>query len=71
MPLSTQAAARTLGVSYYQLQYLVNAARIPAPAKNISGGYEWSPEDIERAREALVRRREQRGRGRPPVSAST
>jgi hypothetical protein len=51
---TTREAARQLGVTYTQLHYLINTNRMPAPRKNVSGGYEWLPEDIERARVALA-----------------
>jgi hypothetical protein len=60
MPLSTRAVEKLLGVSYTQLHYLINTDRMAPPQKNISGGYEWTDEDVERARTALALWRGQR-----------
>jgi hypothetical protein len=42
-----------LGTQYYRLHYLCTTGKITPPRKNVSGGYEWTPEDVERARVAL------------------
>ena len=52
-PITTREAARQLGVQYYRLHYLCTTGKMSSPRKNVSGNYEWSPEDIERARVAL------------------
>jgi hypothetical protein len=54
MPITTRDAAKALGVTYTQLHYLINTDRLQAPLKNISGGYEWTDGDVERARTALA-----------------
>ena len=55
--LKTPAAADALGVGYWRLIGLLRSKRLPAPQKDSSGDYLWTPEDIERARQALAVRR--------------
>jgi hypothetical protein len=50
----TPAAARLLGVTYHRLIGLVRFGKISPPAKDDSGDYAWSPDDMERARAALA-----------------
>jgi hypothetical protein len=49
----TGAAARQIGINALLLQSLIRANRIPRPAKDTSGQYIWTPEDIARAKAAL------------------
>ncbi len=56
LPLKTTAAARLLGVPYWRLFALVRDGLV-TPPKDSSGDYVWTDSDIERAREALARRR--------------
>lgn len=46
--------ARELGQPYYRLYALIRDGRIPAPSVDDSGDYCWSPQDIARAKKALV-----------------
>jgi hypothetical protein len=55
--LKTPAAADALGVQYWTLHQLIRQRSIPAPAKDSSGDFVWSPEDLDRARQALAARR--------------
>jgi hypothetical protein len=55
--LKTPAAADLPGVAYWRLIGLLRSKRLPAPQKDSSGDYLWTPEDIERARQALAVRR--------------
>jgi hypothetical protein len=51
-----------LGVRYSQLWNALRNDRFPAPPRNSSGAYIWSPKDIEAARKGLAndRRRNRR-----------
>ena len=51
----TTAAARHLGVPYHRLVNLIRYGKIAAPAKDSSGDYLWSEEDLVAARAALAR----------------
>jgi hypothetical protein len=51
----TTAAADHLGIPSYRLVNLLRYRRIPAPAKDTSGDYLWTAQDVERAREALAK----------------
>jgi hypothetical protein len=51
----TAAVARQLGKPYWRLWYLISSGKIPAPARDDSGDYIWSAQDIERARQALAK----------------
>lgn len=55
--MKTRDVEKLLGVGYYRLFRLVRVGHIPPPAKDSSGDYVWSPEDIERARQVLHGRR--------------
>jgi hypothetical protein len=52
--LKTPAAARYLNTSYHRLIGLLRFGKIQPPPKDSSGDYCWSPEDLERARQALA-----------------
>ncbi len=52
----TPAAADLLGVGYWRLIGLIRSRRLAPPQKDSSGDYLWTPEDIERARQAFVAR---------------
>jgi hypothetical protein len=54
--LKTPAAADLLGVGYWRLIGLLRSKRLAPPQKDSSGDYLWTPEDIERARQALAGR---------------
>jgi hypothetical protein len=55
LPLKTPAAARALGTTYHRLMGLIRFDKLnPAPQRDSSGHYVWSPEDMERARAALL-----------------
>jgi hypothetical protein len=44
------------GVSYYRLVSALRGGKIsPPPAKDASGDYVWTEEDVDRARQALAR----------------
>jgi hypothetical protein len=53
MYLKTPMAALDLGVSVTRLGSLLRRRAIPAPQKDSSGDYIWSPADLRRARQAL------------------
>jgi hypothetical protein len=55
--LKTPAAADALGVGYWRLIGLLRSKRLPAPQKDSSGDYVWTPQDVERARQVLAVRR--------------
>jgi hypothetical protein len=59
----TTAAAAELGERYYTLLNLVRYQKVPAPAKDSSGDFIWSDEDLERARIALRTSRRARTAG--------
>jgi hypothetical protein len=46
-----------LGISYYELFELLRGQHLTPPAKDSSGDYIWTEEDLERARLALAGRR--------------
>jgi hypothetical protein len=55
MSRKTSQASDELGVLPWQLIYLIRSKRInPAPVKNESGDYVWTPNQIEQARVALA-----------------
>jgi hypothetical protein len=56
----TPIVARELGIPYYRLLNLIRCDHIIPPAKDSSGDYVWSAEDIERARQALRRPRQRK-----------
>ncbi len=62
MPHKSPGAARALGISTSRLWNLIRSGRLAAPTKDPSGDYIWYPEDVERARVALLvdRRRKSR-----------
>jgi hypothetical protein len=55
--LKTPAVSGLLGVSYWQITSLLRTRTITPPAKDSSGDYVWTEEDVERARQALAARR--------------
>jgi hypothetical protein len=56
--VKTKEAARLLGVPMSRLHRLLGDNRLrPPPAKDSRGDLWWSPEDLERARAALKRRK--------------
>jgi hypothetical protein len=55
--LKTRSVCERLNVPYYVLFNLLRNGRLAPPAKDASGDYCWSEEDVERARLALVARR--------------
>jgi hypothetical protein len=60
--LKTLQAAKKLGVAYWQLVYLIKAGRV-SPARDGSGHYCWSSQDLQAAREALANRWQRRQQG--------
>jgi DNA-binding transcriptional MerR regulator len=60
MPTKTRKVAALLGVPEFRLHYAIRNGKIPPPAKDSSGDYCWSPDDIERARLALRTDRRER-----------
>ncbi len=50
----TGAAADEIGVPPYRLADLIRARKLAPPAKDSSGDFVWTDEDIARAREALA-----------------
>ena len=63
LPLKTPAAARALGVTYWRLVSAIRCGRLAPPAKDSSGDFVWTEEDLERARAALAVRK---GKGVQP-----
>ncbi len=61
----TAAVARLIQTSYFNLHSMIRTGRIPAPARDDSGHYVWSPEDVERARQALEAARQKRAARKP------
>ncbi len=57
----TPAAARELGITYHRLIGLIRFDKIEPPARDSSGDYVWTDDDLERARAALNARRAGRG----------
>jgi hypothetical protein len=57
--LKSRAVAQALGVPYHRLFELLRSGKLTPPAKDSSGDYVWTSEDVERARLAL-------GAGRKP-----
>jgi predicted site-specific integrase-resolvase len=55
--LKTRAVCELLGVRYTYLANWLRDGRLTPPAKDSSGDFIWTPEDIERARAALTARR--------------
>jgi hypothetical protein len=51
--LKTIEALRHLNTTYHRLVGLLRFNKIPLPAKDCSGDYIWSPDDLERARQVL------------------
>jgi hypothetical protein len=50
----TPAAAEHLGTTYHKLIGLLRFRKIKPPQRDSSGDYVWTPEDLERARQALA-----------------
>jgi hypothetical protein len=50
-------AARELGISYHQLVGLTRYGKITPPARDSSGDFLWSDQDLEHARAALAKMR--------------
>jgi predicted site-specific integrase-resolvase len=57
----SRAVAQALGVPYYRLFELIRSGKLVAPAKDSSGDYCWTEEDVERARAALQAKRQPKG----------
>jgi hypothetical protein len=55
--MKTIEAVKYLGTTYHKLTGLIRFSKIPLPAKDCSGDYIWSPDDLERARHALANAR--------------
>jgi hypothetical protein len=53
----TPVAARELGVAYWRLIGLLRYGKIDPPARDSSGDYIWTDEDLSRARRAFDRQR--------------
>jgi hypothetical protein len=58
--LKTTAAARALGVPYHALYALLRDNKLPPPARDSSGDFCWTPENLELARQVLRTRRGRR-----------
>jgi len=59
--LSTQQAAKILGIGKATLSRHIAAGKVPAPPETMAGGMRmrlWSESDIERLKEALPRNRQ-------------
>jgi hypothetical protein len=55
--MKTPRAAKTLGISYWNLHNMLRAGQVTRPQKDESGDYIWTPEDLERARQEITSRR--------------
>jgi hypothetical protein len=51
--MKTIQAVPHLNTTYHKLMGLIRCRKIPLPAKDCSGDYVWSPDDLARARQAL------------------
>ena len=60
LPKGSQQAAKLAGTNLGRLQALLRDRRMTPPAKDATGRYLWTDEDIERARFALARDRRKR-----------
>jgi hypothetical protein len=58
--LKSTAAARQLGVTYSRLFTLIREGKEVPPAKDSSGDYVWTEQDVEAARQALAARGQRR-----------
>jgi hypothetical protein len=56
----TMGVARLLGVPYHVVITLVRSSKIPAPEKDEAGDFQWTEQDIERARQVIAARRKKR-----------
>ncbi len=54
MPLKTLPMCRQEGIGYWTLVGLLRSGKLAPPAKDSSGDYVWTPEDIVRVRAALA-----------------
>jgi hypothetical protein len=57
----TPVASQELGVTYHQLMGLIRFNKIKPPARDSSGDYAWSDEDLANARKALAAGRRRNG----------
>ena len=57
MPLKSREVCSQEGLTYPQLMTVVRSGRFRAPAKDISGDFQWSEEDVARLREYLASRK--------------
>jgi hypothetical protein len=57
MMLKTREAVKVLGTTYWTIISLIRSNRVPAPEKDISGDYIWTPKDLQLARNALENRK--------------
>jgi predicted DNA-binding transcriptional regulator AlpA len=58
--MRTIEVADLLGVQDAWLYSLLRTRRLPLPAKDAAGDFDWSKEDIENARQAFAKRRRPR-----------
>jgi hypothetical protein len=58
--LLTRSAARQLGTTQHNLLTAIARNKFEPPAKDESGRYLWTPEDIARARQAMATDRRRR-----------
>ena len=52
----TPVAASELGIPYHTLIGLLRYNKMPPPGRDSSGDYIWTDQDMERARQVLLRR---------------
>jgi DNA-binding transcriptional MerR regulator len=71
--LKSSVVARQLGVAYSRLFALIREGKLVPPAKDSSGDYVWTEQDVEAARQALASRGRRRAQapdaGRPGEAA--
>lgn len=51
----TPVAARELGISYHRLFGMLRSAKLTPPQKDSSGDYIWTEDDMEAARQILLK----------------
>jgi hypothetical protein len=52
--LKSPLAAKELGISYHRLMSLLRYDKVPRPAKDSSGDYVWTEDDLAAARCVLM-----------------
>jgi hypothetical protein len=53
-PLKTCQVIEALGISHHTLMGVLRSGKMPRPAKDACGNFDWTPKDIENACRALA-----------------